>query len=72
MSMSVKLGELEKAVSQAIEQISSLRKAKPSAPSGKDENLKKLEEENRRLRAERQEFRKRVRRVIRSIDKVQW
>ena len=81
--MNSKLAELEKVVSQAVRRISSLKKENTALKSvvekrginGADPSrgrLRELEDENRRLLQERKDLRKRVRTIIRSIDKVKW
>ena len=85
MSMEAKLTELEKAVSRTVRQFAELRKrarTEPSAPAVKEvsppstaalsESLAELSRENRRLRSERKDLRKRVKSIIREIDKVKW
>ena len=83
--MEAKLTELEKAVSRTVRQFAELRKrtrGEPSTPVKKEgsapsaaalsESLAELSRENRRLRDERKDLRKRVRSIIKEIDKVKW
>lgn len=81
--MNGKLADLEKVVSQVVKRISSLKKENAalrsvaeqrerSSASGADVRLRELENENRRLLSERKDLRKRVRTIIRDIDKVKW
>ncbi len=83
MSMDGKIEELEKAVSQTARYISRLRRERekalaggtPPSPAGRQvpsDSSKKLTRENQRLREERKEIRKRVRAIIKEIDKVKW
>ena len=80
MSMDARLDELEKVISQAVSFIASARKddvsasavaPSPSSPA-LEEALRELAEENRLLREERKALRRRVREIIKMIDKVQW
>ena len=83
--MEAKLTELERAVSRTVRQFAELRKrarTEPSAPGRKEasstsaaalsQSLSDLSRENRRLRDERKDLRKRVRAIIKEIDKVKW
>ena len=81
--MNVKLDELEKAVSQVVKRISSLKKENAALRavaekrtgdgiSAAENRVRELEDENRRLLSERKDLRKRVRSIIRNIDKVKW
>lgn len=83
--MEAKLTELEKAVNRTVRQFAELRKrarTEPSAPGKRaesapsaaalSESLAELSRENRRLRDERKDLRKRVRSIIKEIDKVKW
>jgi FtsZ-binding cell division protein ZapB len=83
MSMDGRLEELEKAVSRTVRYINKLQKdrgtreaAAPSpaveSPSQKPASgsLDKLSLENRRLKEERKEARKRLRSIIRQLDKL--
>ena len=83
VSMNVKLDELEKAVSQVVKRISSLKKENAAlravaekrtgdGTSAAENRVRELEDENRRLLSERKDLRKRVRSIIRNIDKVKW
>ena len=81
--MGSRIGDLEKAVSHTIRYISRLREESKTSPAKdpQDENIdtstpsgesriSKLTEENSRLLAERKEARRRIRTVLREIDKV--
>jgi len=83
--MDEKLAQLEKVVSQVARRISLLQKENNtlkelvesrgeavSASSSDTGRLSALSEENRRLLQERKDLRKRVRSIIRHIDKVPW
>ena len=81
--MNGKLSELEKVVSQVVKRISMLKKenaalrtvAEKRGGDGTavtESRVRELEEENRRLLSERKDLRKRVRTIIRDIDKVKW
>ena len=84
MNMDGKIEELEKAVSRTVRYISRLRKERekalsaPLSPAGSasrppsSDSTKKLSLENQQLREERKELRKRVRAIIKEIDKVKW
>ncbi len=84
MSMDGKIEELEKAVSRTVRYISRLRKERekavstPPSPAGSgsrspsQDSVKKLTRENQQLREERKELRRRVRTIIKEIDKVKW
>lgn len=85
MIMSKKIDDLEKAVSHTIRYISRLKK-ESSTPPAKDtqsedidtaepsgeSRISKLADENARLLKERKEVRRRIRGVLREIDKVKW
>ena len=68
--MKDQLDELEKVVSQAVRYISRIRKEKSSPVSS--EVLDKLNAENRRLVSDRKETKRRIKSIIRKIDKAQW
>lgn len=80
--MDAKFAELEKVVSQVVKRIASLKKENATLKilaenrdgngNGSSGKFQKLEEENKRLLAERKELRKRVRSIIRDIDRVKW
>ena len=83
--MSKKIDDLEKAVSHTIRYISQLKKEGRTPPAkeplGEDINtsepsdesrLRELADENSRLLKERKEARRRIRAVLREIDKVKW
>ena len=82
--MEAKLTELEKAVRRTIRHLAELEKrgAKEAASARRKEpspstaalsqTLAELSSENRRLRDERKDLRKRVRAIIKRIDKVKW
>ena len=85
MIMSKKIDDLEKAVSHTIRYISRLKKEQSTPPAkdaqGEDidtaepsgeSRIGKLEDENARLLKERKEVRRRIRAVLREIDKVKW
>jgi hypothetical protein len=80
-----KIDDLEKAVSHTIRYISRLKKERSTplakAPPSEDidtaehsgESLtRELADENARLLKERKEVRRRIRAVLREIDKVKW
>lgn len=83
MSMDGRLEELEKAVSRTVRYINKLQKDRgtreATAPSLAEESrsqkpasgpLDKLSLENRRLKEERKEARKRLRSIVRQLDKL--
>jgi len=85
VSMEVKLTELEKAVGRTVRHLAELqkraqgesparkRKESPSASTAAlSQSLTELSRENRRLRDERKDLRKRVRTIIKAIDKMKW
>jgi len=85
ISMQAKLTDLEKAVSRTVRHLAEVQKQarkEPSTPRGKEasspstaalsQSLSDLSLENRRLRDERKDLRKRVRTIIKEIDKVKW
>jgi FtsZ-binding cell division protein ZapB len=85
MSMEADLDKLEKAVSRTVRHLSELQKsAAAGRPAGKRREpvstqspsqkkaLDELSGENRKLRDERKDLRRRVRALIRDIDKVKW
>jgi RNA processing factor Prp31 len=83
--MASKIDDLEKAVSHTIRFISRLKEESrtspakssqsedidTSAPAG-ESRIRELTEENSRLLAERKEVRRRIRTVLREINKVKW
>jgi regulator of replication initiation timing len=78
--MGKKIDDLEKVVFHTIRYISRLKEEKRSSPGkspqGKDTDIagenriRELTEENSRLMTERKEARRRIRTVLREIDKV--
>ena len=76
MSMDEKLTELEKVISQVLRGISSTKKKKketsPEEMSSADERYRLLAEENLRLKDERKTVRRRIKAIVREIDKVKW
>ena len=83
--MGGRIDDLEKAVSHTIRFISRLKEESRTSPAasaqGEDINIsspsgesriRELTEENSRLLAERREVRRRIRTVLREIDKVKW
>lgn len=83
--MGSRIDDLEKVVSHTIRYISRLKEENrtspakshqsedidTAAPSG-ESRIRELTEENSRLLAERKEVRRRIRSVLREIDKVKW
>ena len=83
--MSRKIDDLEKAVSHTIRYISRLKKERVTPPARDaqkediaaaeppgESRISKLQEENAHLLKERKEVRRRIRAVLREIDKVKW
>lgn len=83
--MEAKLTELEKAVNRAVRRLAELQKPSSEAPTSRkrkdsspdttatlSQSLSDLSAENRRLRQERKDLRKRVRAIIKTIDQVKW
>ena len=68
--MDSQLKELEKAVSEAADYISRIKKTKRS-PADK-ETIEKLKAENHRLDVQRKEAKRRIKAIIRKIDKIKW
>jgi FtsZ-binding cell division protein ZapB len=85
VSMDADLDKLEKAVSRTVRYLAELKKS-PAAggPAGKRKEaaviqslsqkkaMEDLSRENRRLQEERKDLRRRVRALIRDIDRVKW
>ena len=83
--MGSRIDDLEKAVFHTIRFISRLKEESRSSPAkspqGEDidtsahsgeSRIRELTEENSRLLAERKEVRRRIRTVLREIDRVKW
>ena len=83
--MGSRIDDLEKTVFHTIRFISRLKEesgtSRAKSPQGEDINtsapsgesrIRELTEENSRLLAERKEVRRRIRTVLREIDKVKW
>lgn len=85
VSMDAELDKLEKAVSRTVRHLAELKKSTAAGGSAgrrkesaaarsasRNKAMEELSRENRRLLDERKDLRKRVRALVRDIDRVKW